>query len=337
MKKLVTLVAASSVIMASSLMQDAKNAGLQPIPSDKKALMKLIDNPANPITQKKAELGKMLFFEPRISKSGLISCNTCHNLAIGGDDNLPAAVGHKWRQNPHHLGSPTVYNAVFNDVQFWDGRAKDLEAQAQGPILASPEMAATKESVVKTITSMPAYVKLFEEAYGKDVKIDYETITKTIGLFERTLVTPSRYDAFLQGNDAALTQGEKKGLGLFIQKGCVSCHNGVGLGGSMAPFEVAAKYKYRDVGDFKGDKNGMVKVPTLRNITETAPYFHNGQITTLQEAIKEMGRVQLGVKITSEEAKSIEQFLGALKGEKPRMSYPILPEENANTPKLDIK
>ena len=336
MKKIVTFVALSCFALANPLAKKAQEAGLAPIPHNKKELMKLIDNPSNPITQKKAELGKMLFFEPRISKSGLISCNTCHNLAIGGDDNLPAAVGHKWTQNPHHLGSPTVYNAVFNDAQFWDGRAKDLEAQAQGPILAAPEMAATKESVVKTITSMPAYVKLFQEAYGKDVKIDYATITKTIGLFERTLITPSRYDAFLQGNGAALTQAEQKGLDLFIQKGCVSCHNGVALGGSMAPFEVTAQYKYRNVGDFRGDKNGMVKVPTLRNITETAPYFHNGQITTLQEAIKEMGRIQLGMKITTDEARSIEQFLGALKGEKPRMSYPILPEETAETPKLDI-
>ena len=336
MKKMITFIATASVVMGASLVQEAKDAGLKPIPSDKAALMKLIDDPRNPITAKKVELGKMLYFEPRLSKSGLISCNTCHNLATGGDDGLDAARGHKWTQNPHHLGSPTVYNAVFFGSQFWDGRAADLEAQAQGPILAAPEMAATKEHVVKTVTSMPEYVKRFQQVYGKDVKIDYATITKTIGNFERTLVTPSRYDRFLEGDTNALTQAEKKGLKTFITVGCASCHNGVALGGEMGAFEVTAKYKYRDVGDFHGDKNGMVKVPTLRNIVETAPYFHNGQIVTLKDAIKEMGRIQLGTQISDKDADAIETFLKALTGTKPKVTYPTLPAESATTPRPNV-
>ena len=328
--------ALTTVVFAGSLVNGAKDAGLVAIPEDNAALLKLIDDKRNPITAEKTELGKMLFFEPRLSKSGLISCNTCHNLATGGDDGLPAAVGHKWRVNPHHLGSPTVYNAVFFDAQFWDGRATDVEAQAQGPILAAPEMAATKEHVVKTVTSMPEYVARFKKAYGKNVKIDYKKIADTIGNFERTLVTPAPFDDYLHGKENALSKVQKAGLKTFIDKGCATCHNGIALGGSMNAFEVTAKYKYRDVGDFKGDANGMVKVPTLRNITETAPYFHNGAVTTLKEAIVEMGRIQLGTKISDKEAASIETFLGSLTGKKPEISYPVLPAESATTPKQNI-
>jgi len=335
-KKVLLSVAVTTAVFAGNLAKEAKDAGLVAIPADKGALLKLIDDKRNPITAEKTELGKMLFFEPRLSKSGLISCNTCHNLATGGDDGLPAAVGHKWRVNPHHLGSPTVYNAVFFDAQFWDGRATDVEAQAQGPILAAPEMAATKEHVVKTVTSMPEYVERFKKAYGKNVKIDYKKIADTIGNFERTLVTPAPFDDYLHGKENALSKAQKAGLKTFIDKGCATCHNGIALGGSMNAFEVTAKYKYRDVGDFKGDANGMVKVPTLRNITETAPYFHNGEVTTLKEAIVEMGRIQLGTKISDKEAASIETFLGSLTGKKPEISYPVLPAESATTPKQNI-
>jgi cytochrome c peroxidase len=301
-----------------------------------KALLKLIDNPNNPITKEKTQLGKKLFFDPRLSKSGLISCNTCHNLSEGGDDGVGAAIGHKWTANPHHLNSPTVYNAVFTDSQFWDGRDPDLEKQAQGPIQAGPEMAATKEHVVKTVTSMPEYVKAFKKAYGKDVKITFEKVTDTIATFERTLVTPSRYDDFLNGCPSALTKAEQKGMKTFINKGCATCHNGVALGGSMQAFAITAPYKYAKVGDFKGDKNSMVKVPTLRNITQTAPYYHNGAIWDLKEAIVEMGRIQLGVKISDKEASEIETFLKALDGRKGHVMMPMLPVSTDKTPKPDM-
>ncbi len=343
MKKRVTIalaIAAATSLFADApaagdtLIKKAKAAGLAPIPSDKAALMKLIDNPKNPVTDAKVALGKKLYFDPRLSKSGIISCNTCHNLATGGVDGIPAAIGHKWTANPHHLNSPTVYNAVFMSRQFWDGRSPDLEDQAQGPMQAAPEMAITKEMAVERISSMPAYVKAFKEVYGDD-KITFKRIADTIGAFERTLVTPSPFDKFLQGDENALNDAQKEGLKVFIDKGCVSCHTGVGLGGSMQPFPVAKPYKYANIGDFKGDKNGMVKVPTLRNITETAPYFHNGAVWSLSEAIKIMGETQLGVTLDDKEVNAIKTFLTSLTGEKPKIEYPQLPAVTEKTPRPD--
>jgi cytochrome c peroxidase len=336
MKKIVALAFTAASLMASSLVQDAQNAGLKAIPQSQTALLKLIDNPKNPITKEKVSLGEKLYFDPRLSRSGLISCNTCHNLSEGGDDGVGPATGHMWRHNPHHLNSPTVYNAVFFGSQFWDGRAKDLEAQAQGPALAHPEMAATKEHIVNVVKSIPEYVKEFKEAYGENVKITFEKVTDTIANFERTLVTPSAFDSFMNGYKEAMTPKQKEGLKTFIQVGCASCHNGVALGGEMGAFNVTAKYKYMNTGDFKGDKNGMVKVPTLRNITQTAPYFHNGMIWNLKDAIKEMGRIQLGTKISDKQAESIEAFLGALDGKKPHMMMPMLPASTPATPKPNL-
>ena len=290
----------------------------------------------NGITDAKVELGKKLYFDPRLSKSGIISCNTCHNLGEGGDDGVEASIGHKWTANPHHVNAPTVYNAVFFDAQFWDGRAKDLEEQAQGPMQAAPEMASTTDFVEKVVNSMPEYVNDFKDAYGKDVKITFEKVTDTIGLFERTLVTPSAFDDYLNGDENAMTPAQKDGLKTFIQVGCATCHTGVALGGNMNAFNVVDTYKHQNVGDFKGDANGMVKVPTLRNVTKTAPYFHNGKIWSLKEAIVEMGRIQLGVKISDKEAASIEEFMKALDGRMPEITIPMLPSSTATTPKPDM-
>ncbi|MBA1433537.1 MAG: cytochrome-c peroxidase [Epsilonproteobacteria bacterium] len=336
MKKIIALAVTAASLMAGSLVQDAKNAGLKAIPASESELLKLIDNPKNPITKAKVKLGKKLYMDPRLSKSGLISCNFCHNLMEGGDDGVDASTGHMWRHNPHHLNAPTVYNAVFFGSQFWDGRAKDLEAQAQGPALAHPEMAATKEHIEKVVKSMPEYVKAFKQAYGDDIKITFEKVTDTIANFERTLVTPAPFDAFMNGNANALNAKEKEGLKTFIQIGCASCHNGVALGGEMNAINVAATYKYMNVGDFEGDKNGMVKVPTLRNITQTAPYFHNGMVWNLKDAIKEMGRIQLGAKISDKQAESIEAFLGSFTGKKPHMMMPMLPASTSATPKPNL-
>ena len=332
----ISLFAFILLLASTDVQSKAKNAGLEAIPTDKAALMKLID-PNNTISDEKVALGKQLYFEPRLSKSGIISCNTCHNLGLGGVDGVPAAVGHSWTANPHHLNSPTVYNAVFAKAQFWDGRSPDLEDQAQGPMQAAPEMAAAPSLVVERINSIPAYVESFKKAYGKDVKVDFKTITATIGIFERTLVTPSRYDAFLNGNKEALTDAEKEGLNLFIDKGCTACHTGIALGGTMQPFPAVGKYTYANIGDFKGDKNGMVKTPTLRNITETAPYFHNGAIWSLKEAVQEMGRTQLGADISDADAAKIVTFFGALKGKKPEITYPQFPASTAKTAKPDFK
>ena len=194
-------------------------------------------------------------------------------------------------------------------------------------------MAAPKALVEQRINSIPEYVELFKVAYGPNVKIDFERIAGVIGVFERTLVTPSRFDAYLEGNDKALTKDEKAGLKLFIDKGCTACHNGIAMGGTMQPFQVAKEYKFAQLGGFKGDANGMVKAPTLRNITETAPYFHNGAIWNLTDAIKEMGSVQLGITISDKEAKSIATFLKSVEGEKPVIVYPALPASTATTEK----
>ena len=339
--KLFTLVGislfTSTLLLANATTADKINGtGLKAIPADKAELMKLID-PNKTITDEKVALGKQLYFEPRLSKSGIISCNTCHNLGLGGVDGVPAAVGHNWTANPHHLNSPTVYNAVFFDAQFWDGRSPDLEDQAQGPMQAAPEMAAPPSLVVERINSIPAYVEAFKKAYGKDVKVDFKTITATIGIFERTLVTPSRFDDYLNGDKSALSDAEKEGLNLFIDKGCTSCHTGIALGGSMQPFPAVGKYTYANIGDFKGDKNGMVKTPTLRNITQTAPYFHNGAIWSLKEAVQEMGRTQLGTEISDADANKIVTFFGALTGKKPEITYPQFPASTAKTSKPDFK
>ena len=333
---LLTFVVASA--NGESLRDMALKAGLKPIPSDEASLLKMVDNPKNPITKEKVELGKKLYFDPRLSKSGLISCNTCHNLATGGVDGVDVATGHMWRQNPHHLNSPTVYNAVFATKQFWDGRSPNLEDQAQGPMQAPPEMAATKEHVEKVVNSMPEYVAEFQKAYNNEkMKPTFKDVADVIGVFERTLVTPSRFDKYLEGNENALTKEEKEGLKRFIEIGCASCHSGVALGGSMQPFPVVGKYKYANVGDFKGDKNGMVKVPTLRNILETRPYFHNGAVWDIKEAIKIMGQTQLGKKISDDDALKIAIFFKALEGKKPNISYPVLPASSNTTPKPNLK
>ena len=316
------------------LVKKVANSGMKAIPASQLEVLKLVDNPKNPITKAKVELGKKLYFDPRLSKSGIISCNTCHNLGMGGVDGVGAAVGHKWTPNPAHLNSPTVYNSVLNSAQFWDGRDPHLEAQAQGPIQAGPEMAAPKSLVEKRVTSMPAYVNEFKKAYGDNVKINFELITDTIAVFERILITPSRFDAFLNGNMNALTAVEKEGLGLFIDKGCASCHNDIGLGGTMMPFD-ASKYDL-NVGGFTGTKDGMVKTPTLRNIEETAPYFHNGNVWSLKQAVKLMGDIQLGIKISDKETEKITIFLNSLTGDKPEVSYPQLPVITDKTPRPDM-
>tara|TARA_B100001063_G_scaffold12782_1_gene9962 strand:- start:2912 stop:3901 length:990 start_codon:yes stop_codon:yes gene_type:complete len=326
----------ASSLFASSLIEKAVDNGLKAIPANKAELMKLIDDKNDPITKEKVELGKKLYFDPRLSKSGIISCNTCHNIGLGGADGIPAAIGHGWTANPHHLNSPTVYNSVFFKAQFWDGRSPHLADQAQGPIQAGPEMAAPPKLVEQRINSIPEYVNEFQNAYGKDVKVDFKKITETIATFEKILVTPAPFDDYLNGNEDALSKEEKAGLNTFIDKGCASCHTGIALGGTMQPFELATKYKFASVGDFKGNEQGMVKTPTLRNITETAPYFHNGQIWSLSEAVKEMGSVQLGINISNKEAASIVTFLKALKGIKPDIAYPQLPESTINTAKPEF-
>jgi len=337
----ITLVALGSTTLfaGDALIDAAKKAGLKPIPSEHKAQMKLVKEFQKDLTVAKAELGKKLYFDPRLSKSGVISCNTCHNLGMGGTDGVGAAIGHQWTANPHHLNSPTVYNSVFNTTQFWDGRSPHLGDQAKGPMQAQPEMAITPKMAEERIASIPEYVAEFKKAFPKDKNpVTFENIASAIANFESILVTPSKFDKFLAGNAKALNKDEKEGLKIFIDKGCVACHTGYGLGGaSKQKFPLMGEYKNANIGDFKGDKDGMVKVPTLRNITQTAPYMHNGAVWSLEEAVKTMGETQLGVKLSDAETAKIVAFLKTLEGTKPELAYPMLPSSTATTPKPDSK
>jgi len=328
-KYLTVTIVTTAILLAGDargevLIKKAKYNGLVAIPSDKAELMKLIDKKKN-ITPERVKLGRQLFFDKRLSLDKSINCNSCHLLNEGGDDNIPVATGYHGRKNPHHINSPTVYNSAFFERQFWDGRSPDVEDQAQGPMAADFEMNITPKEAEKRINAIPEYVKSFKKAYGKDVNITFEKIATTIGIFERTLVTPSRYDDFLNGNLKALTEAEQDGLALFIETGCSACHIGIALGGKMQPFDLSSGFKYANVGDFKGDKNGMIKAPSLRNVSQTSPYFHNGTVPNLRDAIKTMGKVQLLINISDEEAKRIETFLKSLEGRKPDTSAPKLP------------
>ncbi len=296
----------------------------------------------NAVTRDKVDLGRMLFFDPRLSASGLISCNTCHNLGMGGDDNLETSIGHGWQKGPRN--APTVLNAVFNTAQFWDGRAEDLKAQAKGPVQAGVEMASTPDRVVSTLKSMPEYVDRFGVAFpNEDDPVTFDNMAKAIEAFEATLITPaSAFDQFLEGNDNALTADEKAGLALFMDKGCAACHSGVNVGGDgYYPFGVVEKpgsdiLPPGDKGRFAVTKTAaddyVFRAGPLRNIALTAPYFHSGKVWDLRQAVGIMGVAQLGEDLSEGEIDQITAFLKALTGEQPQVEYPILPVSTADTP-----
>ncbi|MBS1158573.1 MAG: Cytochrome-c peroxidase [Proteobacteria bacterium] len=284
------------------------------------------------------ELGKKLFFDPRLSKSGFISCNSCHNLSMGGTDNLKTSIGHQWNQGP--INAPTVLNSSLSLAQFWDGRAKDLQAQAGGPIDNPGEMGSTHGLAVAVLQSMPAYVADFRKSFGQD-KINIEQVTKAIAAFEETLVTPnSRFDLWLKGDQKALSGKELAGYKLFKDSGCVACHNGPAVGGNsyqkmgvVAPYQASSPAEGRFAVTRKEADRFNFKVPTLRNVELTYPYFHDGAVNTLREAVDTMGRIQLGKKFTSEENASIVAFLKTLTGDQPDFKLPALPPSSETTPK----
>ncbi|MGS0695524.1 cytochrome-c peroxidase [Shewanella sp. 0m-4] len=295
--------------------------------------------PAAVITNpEKVELGKMLFFEPRLSKSGFISCNSCHNLSTGGVDALPTSIGHNWQEGP--INSPTVLNAEYGLAQFWDGRAKDLKEQAAGPIANPKEMGFTHELAVDTVRSMPAYQARFETVYDSKT-ISMDMITDAIAEFEKTLVTPNApFDLYLQGDKDAISEQAKAGYQLFKDKGCVSCHNGPAVGGTMymkmglvKPFHTDNPAEGRKAVTGKEADKFVFKVPTLRNIELTYPYFHDGSVWELEEAVNTMADIQLGQKLSDKEVKEMVAFLNSLTGEQPQIVLPILPPSNTNTPR----
>ena len=317
-------------------LEERANKTFKPIPESAPALE---GNPATPV---KVELGKMLYFDPRLSASALISCNTCHNVGMGGADYQETSVGHGWQKGPRN--APTVLNSVFNIAQFWDGRAKDLMEQAKGPVQASVEMNNTPEQVVKTLKSMPGYVRMFKEAFpGEKDPVNFDNMAKAIEVFEATLLTPnSRFDRFLKGDGDALSKTEKEGLGLFMDKGCSICHGGVNMGGQgYYPFGVVERPSDEilqgDRGRFKVTRlksdEYVFKAPSLRNIELTPPYFHSGKVWSLEEAVRIMGSAQLGVKLTQAEVEKIAAFLRTTTGVQPKVEYPVLPAPTEGTPK----
>lgn len=303
------------------------------------------ESPAtNPTTSEKVALGKQLYYDPRLSKSGAISCASCHNLASYGVDNRPTSVGHGFQLGGRN--APTVLNAAYNFSQFWDGRAADLEAQAEGPVLNPIEMAMPDEaSVLKRLSSIPEYREAFKKAFPEEAEaLTYHNTAKAIAAFERTLITPAPFDKFLAGDGNALTAEQKAGLDQFMTQGCAACHSGKNMGGSIfQKFGVVNPYPHqKDLGRYEvthEDKDKyFFKVPTLRNITKTYPYFHDGQVWDIHEAVKIMGKTQLGKDLKPEEIDQIVSFLGSLTGELPEAArtLPTLPASQPDTPKPQI-
>ncbi len=302
--------------------------------------------PDNPTTEAKVKLGKELYFDPRISDTGTVSCNSCHNVSEGGDDGLSTSIGIRGRAGPRN--APTVWNAAFNSTQFWDGRADSLEEQAKGPIVTAVEMGMpSQKAVVERLRRIPGYRKEFEEVFGQEQSLTMENIAKAIAAYERTLITPnSPFDRYLKGDKSALTKQQRRGMQTFNQVGCTNCHFGPAFNGPQAnmakgkgfyqKFPVFSDNQYieeynleKDLGRYgvtgkEGDKHRF-KVPILRNVALTAPYFHNGSVRTLEQAVRVMAKVQLDKALTEQQVSNIVAFLRSLTGEFPKQILPRLP------------
>ncbi len=297
----------------------------------------------NPTTPQKVALGKMLFHDPRLSSSGTVSCASCHNTMLGGEDNRGGSVGVRGQVGGR--SAPTVWNAAFNEVQFWDGRAASLEEQAAGPVTNPIEMGMKSwGEVVKRLETIEGYQSAFEKAFGKN-SISKDNATKAIAAYERTLITPnSAFDKYVKGNKSAMTAQQIRGMNTAIDIGCTGCHSGPAFNGpgTFQKFpvhsngSVVAQYKLKkdkglaEVTGKKADEY-FWKVPTLRNIALTAPYFHNGKVKTLDKAVKLMASLQLGKKLSKDEVADIVAFLNALTGEFPKQDMPKLPAAPGKT------
>jgi cytochrome c peroxidase len=313
--------------------------------ADWQALPDKAPEPAdNPTTAEKVELGRMLYFDPRFSETGTVSCNSCHNLMLGGDDNRDFSMGVHGRTGGR--SAPTVWNAAFASSQFWDGRAASLEEQAKGPVVNPVEMGMSDlEKAMNRVRAIPGYKPYFERAFGGKNPMTVENAARAVAAFERTLITPgSPYDRFVKGDKTALTAQQQRGMQAFADTGCTSCHSGAAFNGPSMPagtgffmkFPTFADSDYVKQYDFMKDKGRfevtgnkadmhLFKVPTVRNVALTAPYFHNGSVATLGEAIRVMAKVQLNVDLDDAKVADIEAFLNALTGEFPEQKMPRLP------------
>lgn len=326
---------APQLLSNEELRERALSTNMLPVPKTYEELLKVADNPQNPLSPEKIALGKKLFFDPILSKHHDISCASCHKLKEGGDDNLPTAIGDEGQANPSHLNAPTVLNAALAKAQFWDGRAKDVEEQAGGPIQAHFEMNMTPEEVETRINADAGYVQKFQSIFGSD-RVTFEQVRKAIGAYERTLLTRGAYDHFLEGEDDAIGTQAKRGMTLFLTRGCKGCHAGMSVGGqSLQKFPLRSyfteyvgllfspdlnlkesPFPFENEGGFLGrDKQLRFRVPILRNVTKTAPYFHNGSVNELKEAIRIMSKYQLGNEFTPAQIDDMAAFLKTLEGE----------------------
>ncbi len=332
------LVAASASAMQTDDLREQAIQIFKPLPTTPP---NIADNRANPA---RVELGEMLFFDPRLSRSGTISCNGCHNLGTGGADNLPVSIGHRWQHGRRN--APTVFNSVFNIAQFWDGRARDLKSQAKQPVQTAVEMNSTPDRVVKTLTSIPEYVELFRKAFAdEEDPVSFENMARAIEVFEATLITPNGpFDRFLRGEDNAMSVQQRRGLQKFMGTGCVTCHRGINVGGNAffpfgmmtAPDELVRPPEDHGRSHVTGRAllhRYFFRVAPLRNVTLTAPYFHSGRVWDLGEAVRIMAKSQLNAVLSDEDVEDIVAFLGALTGEQPHVVYPKLPPSTKLTPR----
>lgn len=324
-----------SRIHAETVVDRAALGLFQPLPD-------VAENPENPLTESKVALGRMLYYDTRLSKNRTMSCNSCHDLASFGDDGLKVSKG--IHDQLGGRSAPSVYNAAIHIAQFWDGRAKDVEAQAIGPVTNPIEMGMPDpDFVLKVLKSIPGYVDSFKLAFpDEDEPLTYENVGNAIGAFERKLLTPAPFDAFLEGDDAALTDAQKHGLNLFITTGCTVCHSGMGVGGHLyQKLGLVKEWPTGDSGRYEVTKaetdKYFFKVPSLRNITETAPYLHDGSVESLSEIVSKMAEYQLGRVLPGEDVEAIVTFLGALKGaiDEDYIRKPELPADGPNTPKAE--
>jgi len=323
------------VLSDDDLRETAMSRSMTPVPSNYKELLKVVDNPDNPMSREKIALGKELFFDTILSQDKSISCASCHNLEEGGDDDIPTAIGYLGQENPFHLNSPTVLNSALAQSQFWDGRVKDVEAQAGGPIQAPFEMHMTPKEVEQRLNQNNAYVAKFSALF-KEENITFENVRKAIGAYERTLLTRGAYDRFLEGDDDAISATAKRGMTLFMTKGCKGCHTGMSLGGqSIQKFPLRSyiseyigllfsseielrdsPFPFENKGGFLGRNDNLrFRVPILRNISKTAPYFHNGSVEKLEEAVRIMSKYQIGDEFSPEQIDDMVAFLKTLDGE----------------------
>ena len=327
-----------SVVLVASLF--AAQAGA----TDWQALPETAPAPAdNPTTEAKVELGKMLYMDPRFSSKGTVSCNSCHNVMEGGDDSRSVSMGVHGKTGGRN--APTVWNSAFHSVQFWDGRAALLEDQAKGPVANPVEMGMEDvETAMERVRRIPGYKAYFEKAFGEN-SMTVDNAAKAVAAFERTLITPnSAYDKYVKGDKTAMNEQQVRGMDKFASSGCTSCHSGAAFNGPQMKLgegfftkfptfddsEYVTRYKLADdkgrqevTGD-SADAN-MFRTPTLRNITDTAPYFHNGSVNDLAEAVRVMAKTQLNKDLPDADVQDIVAFLGALTGEYPEITMPRLP------------